>query len=351
MKPKYIIIGGIMLLCAAAGIIAIVKVHGTSGGSGDGDDEAANQNENVPTIVSVQVGALTNVTLHRFVSGYGTVEAAPAVTDQPAAGGALAAPSAGIVAKINVVAGEQVQKGTVLMVLNSAAATFEYANAQLERQKKLFAQQNTSLKNVEDAAAQLASLEVVAPVSGTVTSVNVQPGQSVDATTTVAEVIDLDRLALSVKIPSAQAGQLQVGQEMQIALEPPVTASLSFVGSTVDPTDGTVPAWALLPQDSGLRPGELVQFKVVTQTQTNCLAAPGESVVTDESGESAVWLVNGDQAVKTNVEVGLREGDWVEITSSGLKSGDRVVTVGAYGLPDSTQIKILNPSNETNSAH
>lgn len=332
-----------MLVCAAAGIFAILKVHGPSGG--DSDDESASQNANVTPIISVQVGALTNVTLHRYVSGFGTVQAAPALAGQSAAGGALAAPSAGTVAKVNVVAGQHVGRGDVLMTLNSATATFEYAKAQLERQRKLFAQQNTSLKNVEDASAQLASLQVVAPVSGTVTTVNVQPGQSVDTTTTVAEVIDLDRLALSVKIPSAQAGQLQVGQETQIASEPPVTASLSFVGSTVDPADGTVPAWALLPQDSGLRPGELVPFKVVTETRTNCLAAPAESVVTDESGESAVWLVSDDQATKTNVDVGLREDKWVEITSSGLKAGETVVTVGAYGLPDKTQIKILNPSN------
>ena len=346
MKLKHILIGGVLILCAVAGIVALFKVHGSSGA--DSDDEAAP--ENVPSIIGVQVGALTNVTLHRYVSGYGTIEAAPAVANQPAAGGALAAPSAGIVAKINVVAGQRVQKDDILMVLNSATATFDYAKAELGRQKKLFEQQNTSLKNVEDAAAQLASLEVVAPVSGTVTSLNVQPGQSVDTTTTVAEIIDLDRLALSMKIPSAQAGELQVGQEAQISSEPPVIASLSFVGSTVDPADGTVPAWALLPPGSGLRPGQFVQFKLATGDRTNCVAALAEGVVTDENGDSAVWLVNGDQATKTNVEVGLREGDWVEITSSGLKAGDSVVTVGAYGLPDKTQIKILNSSSETSVA-
>lgn len=336
MKLKHILIGGIMLLCAAAGIVAIFKVHEPSGG---GDDESAS--DNVPTIISVQVGTLTNITLHRYISGYGTIVAAPALANQPAAGATLAASTAGTVAKINVVAGQHVQKGDVLMTLNSATATFDYAKAQLERQKKLFAQQNTSLKNVEDASAQFASLQVVAPLSGTVTSVNVRPGQAVDPTTTVAEVMDLDRLALSVKIPAAQAEQLQVGQEAQIPSQPPVTATLSFVCSTVDPSDGTVPAWALLPSNSGLRPGQFVPFKLVTETRTNCLAAPKESVVTDETGESSIWLVTKDQAAVTNVDVGLRDGDWVEVSGPGIKAGDTVVTVGAYGLPDQTQIKIV----------
>ena len=346
MKPIKYLVGGIMLLCAAVGIFAIFKVRGPSGG--EGDDESGG--ENVPTIVSVQVGALTNITLHGYVSGYGTIVPAPALANQPAAGGTLAAPTPGIVAKINVVAGQHVKKGDVLMELNSATATINYAKAELARQKKLFAQQNTSLKNVEDASAQLASLQVIAPLSGTVTSVNVRPGQAVDTTTTVAEVIDLDRLALSVKIPAAQGGQVETGQEAQIESDPPVTAALSFVSSTVDPTDGAIPAWALLASDSGLRPGQFVQFKLVTETRTNCLAAPKESVVTDESGESSIWLVNDDQATITNVEVGLREDDWVEVSTPGLKAGDTVVTVGAYGLPDKTQIKILNASNETNNS-
>lgn len=343
MKPKHILIGGIMLLCAAAGIFAIFKVRGPSGG--DGDDESAP--DNVPPIISVQTSALTNITLRRYINGYGTIEAAPAAVNQPAAGGALAAPSAGIVTKINVVAGQRVRKGDVLMELNSTTATFDYAKAELDRQKKLFEQQNTSLKNVEDASAQLASLQVIAPISGTLTSVNVQPGQAVDTTTTVAELIDLDHLALGVKIPAAQAGQLQVGQAAQIESDPPVSAALTYVSSTIDPADGTISAWALLPPGSGLRPGQFVQFKLVTETRANCLAAPKKSVVTNESGQSSIWLVNDDQATQTNVDIGLREDDWIEVSAPGLKAGDKVVTVGSYGLPNETQIKILNPTNAT----
>jgi membrane fusion protein, multidrug efflux system len=344
MKAKKIIIGAGVLLVVAAGVVALLKTRAPAGA---GDEQSSD--DNVPTIISVQVGALTNVTLHRYLSGYGTIEPAPATANQPAAGGPLAAPSAGIVAKINVVIGQHVKKGDVLMTLNSATATFDYAKAELGRQRKLFAQQNTSLKNVEDAAAQLASLEIIAPVSGTVTSLSVRPGQAVDTTTAVAEVIDLDRLALSIKIPSEKAGQLRVGEETQIASDPPVTAPLSLVSFAVDAVDGTVAAWALLPPRSGLRPGQFVQFELVTETRINCLAAPSESVVTDENGQSSIWIVNGDQATQTSVKTGLRNEDWVELKGSRLKAGQPVVTVGAYGLPEKTQIKILNQSNQTNS--
>ncbi|HSY44257.1 MAG TPA: efflux RND transporter periplasmic adaptor subunit, partial [Candidatus Acidoferrum sp.] len=256
MKRKHIFIT-IAVVCAGLALYALSKLHGPA--SGDADDEEQSANVNVESIIPVQVGALKRMTLHQYVTGYGTVDAAPATTGQPAAGGPLSAPAAGTVAKVNVIAGQQVKKGDVLVELNSATATIDYAQDEVDRQEKLFEQQNTSLKNVQDAKAQLASLQVFAPVSGTVTSINVQSGQAVDTTTTIAEVIDLRRLAVSAKIPESQAAQLRPGQEVQVLTQPPIAASLSFVGPQINADDGTVTAWALLPTNSGLRPGQFVQ--------------------------------------------------------------------------------------------
>ena len=117
---------------------------------------------------------------------------------------------------MNVIAGQQVQKGDVLVELNSGVATFDSVQAEVERQKKLYEQQNTSLKNLQDAEAQLAALQVTAPVSGTVTRLAVKPGEAVDVNMPVAEVIDLSRLAVSSEIPAAEAIDLKTGQEVQM---------------------------------------------------------------------------------------------------------------------------------------
>lgn len=348
MKSKNILIGIVIVLCAGLGFFAIIRTHAPSGG---GDDDGESTPDNVQPLVTVQAGTLQRVTLHHYIDAYGAVEAAPAMAGLPAGGGALAASTPGTVARVNVIAGQRVKKGHVLVELNSSGASFDYVKAEVGRQEKLFAQQNTSLKNVQDADAQLASLEVVAPVSGIVTSVNVQPGQAVDSTTAVAEVIDFSRLALTTKIPAAQAGQLQTGQNVQIQAQPPVTVPLSFIGSTVNPDDDTVPVWALLPADTRLRPGQYVQLQIITAVHTNALAAPAESVVTDESGNSSISLVNNDETVLTPVQTGFRENDWVEVNATGLKEGDSVVTIGAYGLPDKTKIKIAASAADTSATN
>ena len=350
MKRMKIIIGIVMMLLIGVGIVLFIKMGAFTSSSSGGDDDEAPA-ENVTNIVTVQVVALTNITLHQYVSGYGVVCAAPATANQPASGGTLAAPTAGVVSKVNVVAGQQVNKGDALVELNSSTATFDYAKEEVARQEKLFATQNTSLKNVQDAKAALAAQEVIAPVSGTVTSLNVKPGQAVDSTTIVAEVIDLKRLAVTAKIPADHAADLRESQEVQILTDPPVTALLSFVSPAVDTSDGTVTAWAALPPDSSLHPGQFVQLKIATATHANCLAAPAESVVTDDDGNSTVAVVKGSEADQTPVQPGFREGDWVEIQATNLNAGDNVVTVGAYGLADKTQIKIQNTSDENSATN
>src|ERR1017187_1370645 len=99
------IITGIIVVAAGLGVVAFIKSRGP---------EAAADEETTPSVVTVQVGALTNVTLHRYVEGYGTVEPAAAAAEQPAAGATLAAPVAGVVARVNAIAAQQVKKGDVL---------------------------------------------------------------------------------------------------------------------------------------------------------------------------------------------------------------------------------------------
>jgi membrane fusion protein, multidrug efflux system len=322
-------------------LITILSVAALAGCSKSGESAA---DETTPTVVSVQTGVLKLVTLHRYVTGYGTIEPAPATTEQPAASAQLASPSAGVVTKVNVVEGQQVAKGDVLVELNSGAMTVENAQQELTRQKQLYAQQNTSLKNLQSAEAQLALLQVTAPLSGTVARINVKPGQAVDLTTVVAEVMDLNRLAVSAAIPAAEAGDLKPGNLVEILTEPTVTTVLSFVSPSVDKDNGTILVRALLPAGGALRPGQFVPLRIVTAVHTNCLAAPAESVVTDENGKSVIARINGDEATQTPVQTGLRENDWVEIAGQELNAGDVVVTVGAYGLPEKTKIQVTNPN-------
>jgi len=323
-----------LALCAGGGAYLLTRSHKTA------TPDATDQNE--PSVIPVQVGTLKRLTLHHYIEGFGSIEPAPATTSQPAGGTSLAPQVAGIVAKVNVTQGGEVQKGDVLLELNAGSVSIENARVELERQRKLYAEHNTSLKSLQDAQAQLAALQVVAPLSGTVVRLNARLGQAVDVNTVVAEVVDLKRLAVTTDIPAPKMDEVNPGDEVQLLTQPPVEARISFISSAVDTNNDTVSARALLPAAIGPRPGQFVSLRILTATHTNCLAAPEESVVTDIDGKSVLAVVEGDQATQTPVQTGFREDGWVEIAAPGLKEGQTVVTVGAYGLPEKTRIQVAN---------
>lgn len=344
MKLKQILIGLVLLGAAGAGVWLLLKPQSAAPAS---DDEQAPQ-----TMVTVQTGTLQRMTLHQYLNGYGTITPMPATATAPAADAPLASPVAGVVAKINMAEGQQVQKGDLLVELNSGGLTLSYAREELERQKKLYAEHNTALRTLQNAEAQLALLQVIAPLSGTVAHVNARPGAAVDLNTVLAEVIDLSRLSLRAEVPVSDAADLKTGQEVEVLSQPAVHTQLTYVSPTVETNNGTILARALLPADSGLHPGQFVGFRIVTGVHTNCLAAPAESVVTDIDGQSVIGVVLGKEATQIPVETGFRENGWVEIKGQDLKEGDAVVTVGAYGLPKKTPVQVVNSTTtaaETNS--
>lgn len=342
MTRERLSIGLVVLLCGV-GLVALLELARRFTAT-DEPEEA------IPTLVSVHVGQLKRATLHGYVDGFGIVSPAPAAGGRPAASAHVAPAVAGVVTEVKVSEGEHVVAGAVLFQLNSQVADVAaaFATKNLERQRTLLQMKNTSERAVQDAEERLAAaqaqqalLRVTAPLSGVVTRVHVRPGEAVDPTTTLADIADLSRLVVDANIPSGQAGAVKVGQRVEVLAEPPSTGSVSLVSPAVDTSNDTVLVRIALPADTTLRPGQFLRVRVVTTEHKDCLAAPAESVVTDADGQSVIAVITGQQAVRVPVKTGLRDGGLVEVDAPNLEAGATVVTLGAYGLPDKTGVRIL----------
>jgi membrane fusion protein (multidrug efflux system) len=304
------------------------------------------------TDVPVHVAKITRATLRGYVTAYGTVEPEPA-GERPAASARVAPSVPGVVTEIKCVEGQGVEKGAVLFQLDTRAVdvAVDFAEKALERQRKLVQIESTSQKTLQEAEQQLAAaraqqalLRVQAPLAGTVVRVNVKPGEAVDLTSVVAEVIDLDRLVVSANVPSPELAALKVGQSVEVLVDKsasPVTGTLTFIGSEVDPKTGTALVRAGLPAHSGLRPGQFVTARIVSEEHKDRLAVPVESIVKDAEGSTVIAVVQGDKATQKPVQAGLRDGGLVEVEADGLEPGMAVVTQGAYALPKETKVRVL----------
>ncbi len=148
---------------------------------------------------------------------------------------------------------------------------------------------------------------------------------------------------VSVNVPSAELGPIRVGESAEVRVNEsatPIHATVSFVSPQVDAKNGTALVRATLATDSGLRAGEFLNLQIVSETHSDCLAVPVEAVVKDAEGVTVIAIVENGVATQKQVEVGLVDGQWMEVKADGLEEGMTVVTVGAYALPKQTKVRV-----------
>jgi HlyD family secretion protein len=94
---------------------------------------------------------------------------------------------------------------------------------------------NTAQAEVERIEAVLVDLKLVAPRSGRVQYKISQAGEVVAAGTRIVTLLDLHDVYMTIYLPAAEAGQLSLGDEARIIVDPlpqyVVPATISFVAT------------------------------------------------------------------------------------------------------------------------
>ena len=349
--------------------------------------KGAEEDPKVATEVAVQVAKVTRTTLRTHVEAYGTVEAEPASATKPAAAAKITAAVAGVIAQANAVEGERVKKGAILFQLDDrvaqaaserakqgvakAQAAEKFARQVLQREQTLIKQEGTSLKKLEEAQQQLVTstlevraaeaelaaaetqrklLQVEAPLDGTLLRVNARVGESIDPTATLAEIVDTARLIIVAKVPTGEMNRLKSGQSAEVFTSSGdhvvATGSVSYISPQVDGNTDSIAIWVSLPKEAGMRRGQFARVRVTTESRSERLAVPIESIYKDYDGAVTLSVVEGNIAKQKVVKAGLRDGKLVEVEGDGLVEGATVVTTGSYALPKETKIRVLNAAKE-----
>jgi len=93
-------------------------------------------------------------------------------------------------------------------------------------------------------------------------------------------------------------------------------------------------------KDGWFKPGMFCRVNTVLKSKNNCIAVPNQSVTNSDKG-SYIFVINNNKAYMRNVETGISDGQYVEITK-GLNSGETVVTLGMNNLKDGKSVRIEN---------
>ncbi len=194
------------------------------------------------------------------------------------------------------------------------------------------------------ATAQLGYSEVRSPIDGVVTDRPLYPGEMAGTGTPLITVMDMSTVIARAHVPQEVAALVKVGDAARISGigdASDVPGTVAVVGPALDPNSTTVEVRVEASNPAHrLRPGTSVRLSIVVATEPDAIVIPASALLTTSSGAPMVMVAGpDDRAHQRQVRVGFRQGDDVQIVG-GLEPGERVVTVGAYGLEEGARLRV-----------
>jgi HlyD family secretion protein len=173
---------------------------------------------------------------------------------------------------------------------------------------------------------QLNSLGVRAGIDGVLQDIAVEVGQRVASGSTLARVVQPEKLKAEIRVPEARARDLAVGQSATIDT---YNGKVAGVISRIDPAarEGavTVDISITAPLPAGARPDLSVEAVIELGRLTNAMSVARPAGVQDKSSGHVFKLVDGGKAAeRISVSFGQSSADAIEITQ-GLTAGDEII--------------------------
>ena len=267
--------------------------------------------------------------------------------------------------------------------LESAKVALNIAKTQFDRENALFAKNATSKQEFESAkntfsanSAKIKELEaqikqtnielstakinlgytkITAPRDGTVVSVQVEEGQTVNAnqtTPTIVNIADLSHVKMKMQIAEGDITKIKVGTPVEYSILSEPTKKFQTTVSSIDPglttlSDGSYGssssskssyssssssssavyyyAQSIVDNKDGiLRIGMTTQNELLIANVEGAIIVPSIGIKKDENG-TFVYVLKDGKPVKTAVKTGIKDNLDTQIIS-GINENDEIIT-------------------------
>lgn len=270
------------------------------------------------------------------------------------------------ITKVNFNLGDKVTKGQILAVLDNRTNALELQKAQanadklkndLQTYQELLAGKATTAQKVKDlqqnyndALNQVSQLQkqtsdayIKAPISGVITTKDVESGVFTSPGAQIATIVDLTQSKVQVNMAEDEVYQIKQGQPVNIVADVyadhPFTGSVTFISPQADATHNYMVEMTLKNSgDNLLRSGTFVTADFPAKITHQVLVLPTQAI-TGSGDDASVYMVQNNHVYQRKIKTGRSLQNSMEVTS-GLQQGDVVVVSGQINLKDGSLISV-----------
>lgn len=285
----------------------------------------------------------------------GTVEASEGIE--------ITAEVAGKVKEIRFKSGDQVKKGTILLVqesgneqgqLSAAEARLRLAKSNHERLLQLRQNNTVSQSELDTAIQQMESAEgeavnlkttlekkiVRAPFDGRLGIRKVDLGEDLQVGKEIVSLQATNSVRVNFSVPQFWLVKMTRGLPISVKLgdgsDNKIEGQITALGADINPVTRNALVQSILSNEKNLLiPGMAVEVTVTLAEPRPVLAVPSTAVIYAPFGDTVFVIEENDKkqlvARQQFVRLGRSRGDFVEI-AEGIKVGDKVASAGAFRL-------------------
>ena len=201
---------------------------------------------------------------------------------------------------------------------------------------------NISAKaNYEAAKDSFDDLTVVAKFSGVVADMDLKKYQSVEKETMLCGVVDNRVMEVVIGIPGGDVENIKVSDEVKIfveELEKSYVGKIAWINPVADKGSKQFSVKIKVENiDGKMKKG--MYSKVTLKTgRVSGILVPKKAIVVKNLFKY-IFVKNGDRVEKIRVESGIDNGEYVEVISDKIESGDKIIVEGQSVLEDSDYVK------------
>ena len=224
----------------------------------------------------------------------------------------------------------------IQLTLELAEQSLEQARRSEKLARQSVEQEQRSLVETQQSLAlaqkQLSEATLTAPFDGVVARVDVDEGDSISATTTIAYLVDLTRLELEVEVDEIDIPSVKLGQRAIISIDALPGVELEGKVTFIPPMSREEPGLVLydvkigfdVPQGFELRGGMSATADIVIDERSNVLLVPNQAIRLDSQGNTIVLVSVNEVAQERRVVTSISDGSHTEVLS-GLAEGEVIV--------------------------
>jgi len=322
--------------------------------------DTINEKQSIP----VNIKQMTGEEFRHYIVVFGEVEAEKYAMISPEMGG--------LVKKIYVDEGDYVEKGKLLVSLNTDAisntikqlkASYDLALETYEKQKTLwenkigseiqYKQAKTAKESLEAqikaTEAQKNSAEIRAPFDGYVNDIFKKIGELASPGMPVVEIVNLRRLYITADVSEDHIGKIKEGQKVEVTFanypEMKIKTPIVRVSKMINEKNRTFEIeMKLRNSNEKIKPNQISKITINDFSSIDAYVLPSIIIKQDITGKYVFTARERDGKVfaeKTYIKTGLSYDDKTMVTS-GLSENQKVITDGYNLVSKGVPVEINN---------